>query len=127
MRIIVKDVYKEETTYCVTFLTQYGIGKGKWRGEVPVINNEYFVEIEIPQVLTWGEEITLADTNSCKLLTKESNLQIVGKLESIEDDGCAFVQFDDILIAFATEGNSFSIDTYIELSIREMILCEIKY
>ncbi len=127
MKIIVKEVYKEENSFYVNFSTDFGTAIGKWRGDIPVINNEYFVEIEIPHVLTWGEDITLAKSSGYKLLTSEGIVQLIGKFESIEEDGCTFVRFDDILIAFATDGNPFSIDSYIKFLVKELILCEIKY
>lgn len=127
MKIIVKEVYKKDNTFQVTFSTKFGTGIGKWRGDIPVINNEYFVEIDIPQVLTWGEEITLIESSGCKLLNSEGIVYFVGKIESIEDDGCAFVRFDDILIVLETYGNPFSINSYIKFSVKEITLCEIKY
>lgn len=45
MKIIVKEVCKKENIFYVTFSTKFGTGIGKWRGGIPVINNEYFVRL----------------------------------------------------------------------------------
>lgn len=109
MNILIKNInIKNEACY-VEFISNYGFAKALWQGEVPQIEISYDVEIEIPTILRWGDEIRLGATNELKnmLTLKKDKIFICGVIESvdiIDDNKTCEIRVGDSLIIVDVEG-----------------------
>ena len=67
MRGIVLEIQNHDEQIVVKFATDIGTVFAPWVGNLPQIAREYFVELEVSDVLRWGMEITLATDNKDKI------------------------------------------------------------
>lgn len=127
MKIKIKEIYKEKSENSIHFSTDFGESKALWRGDKPEMNMEYYVEVDIPDILYWGRTITIAEEAKCFIGTDQEKSILIGCLESVEEDGFAVVRLGESIVALETDGKSFQVGTYVKISTEELILCEVKY
>lgn len=84
----------------VRFRCAAGIGAGKWLVSVWQYSVETYAELDITPVLELGRimDINPHETNDC-IECSQSETIIIGKVESLDDDGMAYIRLsDDCLI-----------------------------
>jgi hypothetical protein len=92
----IRDVHEGTTT--VDFESKLGRAWAHWIGAIPDENADYDVELEVPDILTWGLEIT-ETTASDSIFEKEGGVCLVGRVLSLGDDGVAAIRLrDDIVL-----------------------------
>lgn len=126
MRVIINEVISQTQGYQVNFSTEYGNATALWRGNEPEVNNEYFVEIEVPGVLFWQKDIAVKD-EKCIILLENSIVHIVALFESIEDDGYTVLRLGDSIISIETQGEPPNIGDNVEFTTDNLVLYEIMY
>ena len=100
MRLRVKRIVEiKPDAATVSFSTHLGDASGQWVGELPTVGGNYEVEIEVPGVLKWNTEISETQRTVESVFEENSQVCIVGRLQSIDDDGVAAIQLcNDILL-----------------------------
>lgn len=97
MKIIVNYINGDT----VQFSSEYGIGYGKWMGDKPQLNQEYFVEFEIRDTLGINE-IREAESERYFLEVVNGYNLLTMRLINYEDTGCASFYFGDIIVDIVT-------------------------
>lgn len=90
------------TKQLVSFASKYGSSQAIWNGNDPEVNKEYFVEIEIKEILVYGKSFEKTTETNNRIEMHLGKTHIVGILESIEIDGYAVIRIGDSLIAVET-------------------------
>ncbi|SFT03107.1 hypothetical protein [Marininema halotolerans] len=122
MRIVVEKV---EDAHHVKFSSLYGGCLAQWEGSSPLIGNAYDVEIDIPCVLTWGLEATYSEEEQYQIKEIGRKILVIGKLESIHDDGYAVFRMGESVTLLEIRGIQFSKMVFLKLEINNLILHEI--
>lgn len=127
MKVQINRVINQTKGYTVAFSNVYGSATAFWNGTEPQANKEYFVEIEIPEVLNWQKDITITDMN-CKIEELDNGMAYIsGVLESVEDDGYTVMKIGDSIIAIETQGEPPIIGSYIKFATSSIFLYEVNY
>lgn len=61
---ILKNEGMYNDQYVVNFSSEYGGAKASWNGESPILGWEYYVELEIPDIVHWRKLLSLKKNNS---------------------------------------------------------------
>lgn len=93
MKIEICNIKESNDNTIVHFMTEYGEGAGNWYGIPPKVNKVYDVELEIREVLSWGDHIHVMHTSSTpdySVAITGTSCCFTGKLEAahIEEDIC---------------------------------------
>ncbi len=126
--IIKLDDTTEDIT--VEFTTQYGTGRAFWNGTKkykPEVNEKYKVEFDITDILVWGKEIKLSEINDFSIETNEEGICLTGRLERIDSDGIAELNFGESIIQVEIDGGKFPIGKFVEISTNELEVYEVSY
>lgn len=122
MKVRVVDVKEENTKNITTFSTDFGIAQAIWEGEAPLIEKEYFVELEIAGVLKWEKDIVKSGNSQPIIETRDDITYINGCLESIDDDGYTVIRIGESIICLEAEGDAYPIGTFVEIQINSITL-----
>ncbi len=88
MEIIIKKILEQTPTGVhVWFDTELGSGKAEWQGDIPAIGKKYFVELDVDDELTWGDNVVRIDSNESLIRYENDKMIIQGKIDQIYEDG----------------------------------------
>jgi hypothetical protein len=113
---------KVDNRHIVIFKSPYGIGKALWEGSSPIINQNYFVELEIYDVLKWGSEIVESINKAPNIYMQDENVYIVGVLETCEEDGYTDIRVGKSLVTLETNGEAYSVGTFVRFKAKNLTL-----
>jgi|GEM_PF-801211 len=108
--------------WSVTFLSPYGQGEAEWRGQPPTLGQQYSVELELPQPLAWGQEITPASDPTPAVGTEEDGHFMVALVEQVDEDGCVTVRVGSSIVLLETTGMATVVGGYIRVRFDRLIL-----
>ncbi|BBA35527.1 hypothetical protein sS8_3590 [Methylocaldum marinum] len=114
MNIQVLEVHKRD---CLEVVFQGDIGRGiaNWIGPCPEVNASYEVELEIHEVLKWGESIIPAGNDIELIEQTKMGYSIVGKVITVEADGCIAVRLSGSIVLVETEGTPSGYSGYVNI------------
>lgn len=70
-----------------------------WEGNIPKKDENYAVEIDIPDELIWGKSIFRSDLNNYLFVQNEDNTRIVALLDYVSKDNLAtLILYDSVLL-----------------------------
>lgn len=127
MKINIKEIKSELSRNIVVFSTEFGSAKAIWQGDTPRPNLEYFVEMEISNILTWGRDIIRVDECSYSVGMEGDVLYFIGYIESIDDDGYTVIRLGDSIIAIEVDGNPFPQGVFVKVLANEVSLFNVNY
>ena len=108
MKIEVVKVVEVAGKTVIDFHSSTGNSRGVWIGDdAPVIGFKIDVEIDLDEPMIKGSNASLIADNKCNHITLGKNLlvEIKGQIESIDDDGMAYLRLAaDCLIMIESEG-----------------------
>ena len=107
------------------FVSSYGKGRAIWNGKKPSIKTIYDIEIEIPQVLCWGMDIVKSGQNEFSIIEEKEYIILVGKLDSIEEDGCTMFKLEDDTIILETQGVPFNVGDFVKIRVSHIIFYDV--
>ncbi|MDF2671674.1 MAG: hypothetical protein K0R67_3980 [Paenibacillus sp.] len=122
MKIVITDIQKDHDTISVLYTSEYGSGRAIWMSIEPDIRKEYFVEIDIPEIVQWGLEITLSEQKLYSLKTTGDVTWINGLLESVEEDGVITMRLGQSILLVESTGEPLSCGKFVELKANKMLL-----
>lgn len=127
MKIRVTDVNTraDSQELWVAFSTVYGSGQGWWKGEPPITEEEYEVEVELEEIFVWGSNIISDNSHKPRIKYANDTLFIRGILESTDSDGYTVMRLGDSLLPFLAEGVPSTFTGPIEISVTAMLLYEV--
>lgn len=105
MKIHVTDTDKIDE---IRFQHKNGIGIAGWTGELPEINKDYYVELDIDKDLIFDTDVVLTQSKITGIYVCGNDCLIVGILEHIyEDDVCVIRLGDSIFMCtiFGAKGH----------------------
>ena len=82
-----------------------GKGHGFWVGHPPIKGEHYEVEIDIADVLNWGEDIARYSGESDEPLNGDATC-LLGQLDSIDENGVAAIRLENGVILVETRGEA---------------------
>lgn len=128
MQIYVNQILEEKTfdKFLIKFSCEYGAGIALWKGDRPSIKNEYSVEIEINEILTWGKEVVVND-EEIAVKFNNGDFYIAGLLESVDDDGYSVIRLGQSIIAVETQGIPFPCGIYVKAKVTEAVFYKVEY
>ncbi|CAM4399849.1 hypothetical protein [Paenibacillus tarimensis] len=115
MKIFVTDILMIDQKNIVSFQSNIGNGKASWNGDPPTVNIEYYVEVEIHDNLSWGDNIIKSSSRHSQIELDDSSLILTGKIESIDDDGYTVIRLGESIICIEALGTPLSIGTYVSI------------
>lgn len=127
LEIIINEVIKKHPKNIVIFSTECGDAKAFWNGDMPIINKKYDVEIEIPGILIWGKNIKRTKEDRYTIGIKDNLLYILGRLESVEDDGYTIIRLGENIVPLEVEGNPPPIGAFVKVETNEITLYNVEY
>lgn len=128
MKILVCDIlYNDKKKIIVTCLSKFGKYNVEWMEEVPLMNKEYDIEIEVPSTLFWRRDIVCSQEQRFSVNTINNITTIMGKLESLDEDGYAVLRLNDDIITFMAEGEPFKIGNIISIKVSSLMAFPINY
>ena len=104
----------------VYFTSPYGEGKGIWCGGLLTLGENYEVEFEINQLLVRWIDIVPANTMDYRITLDTDVTLLTGRLDNIEEDGTAYLQWGDSLIMFECLGEPMMLGTFVEVKTAEL-------
>jgi hypothetical protein len=122
---ILKCIKQVEDGYIVRFDSHYGVAEGKWVGTEPKLNSEYYIEIDIPGLLEWGNQVIPIKENISQITSSKNRIYLSGILESVFDDGFAVLKIGDNIVAFELTGENYTTGTYVRIETDSISLFDI--
>ena len=128
MQIYVNQIVEEKSfnEFIIKFSCEYGSGIALWKGDRPSSNYEYYVEIEINEILGWNNEIILND-EEIAIKLNNGDCYIAGLLESVDDDGFSVIRLGQSIITFETQGIPFPSGVYVKIKTSEVVFYKVEY
>lgn len=123
MKIIVKGI-KGNIVY---YSTIYGSSKAKWSGENPILNQEYFVEMEIEDLFSEGVNIVNAEKSEYKIDLIDEKAIFTGVLETIEPDGYAILRMEENIIPIEIKEGVFNANDFVRITIEDISMYPCDY
>jgi hypothetical protein len=115
MKIHVKKVDTSTEDIIINFTSEYGDGEAFWGTKpIPKANNDYEVELDITDELTWGQEIKPSTDKKFSIAMKDE-IYITGILEKIYKGGMADFRFDKNLIQLELDGKNIPTCGYVTI------------
>ncbi|MCY9877329.1 hypothetical protein OTK59_12255 [Vibrio natriegens] len=103
MKIKVEKTYCDSDAARVEFSSDYGRSAAIWVGEAPVTGCLYDVELDVDDDLVWGESISTTSRSTAAISLEEELFVVVGKVISLEEDGCVSISVGDSVILLDVE------------------------
>lgn len=100
MKIVINEIHEDN----VQFSSEYGIGRGIWKDEMPQINQEYFVEFEIRNIFDINE-VRVSKSERCSLESVNGKNLLTMQLIDYDDEGCATFMLGDSIVDIETKYN----------------------
>lgn len=110
----------------VGFSTEYGNAIANWDGDLPEEGKEYFVEIEIGETFTLGNNLKICDEGKFSIGMEEDSISLTGCLESIEEDGYAVLRLGDSIVSLEVIG-AIPPESFVKVISDEVTLFDVKY
>lgn len=104
MKIKIEKFASNADLLQVTFSSEFGKGFAQWVGLPPTSGEIYDVEIDIDEVLTWGESVTTSTSDIPAIYLKGGLLYFVGRVVQYEKNGCLSLSIGDSVILVSVEG-----------------------
>jgi len=127
VKVRINEVIRESPKNFVIFSTEYGNTKAFWNGDMPEVDKEYFVELEIESTLKWGDNIRIVEDDKYVIGVEGNACYMVGYLESIEDDGYTVIRLGENIISLEVDGKPFPIGVFVKVEADKVILFNINY
>ncbi|WP_432663391.1 hypothetical protein R9X47_22770 [Wukongibacter baidiensis] len=108
----------------VRVVTKYGELDSRWFGIVPPLGSIKHVELEIDELFEWGDNIFLSEEKEFRI-ESDNIICIIGKLESIDDDGYTVIRLGESIISIIIKGISQSIGEYVRLKVTDIELYDV--
>jgi len=125
MNIKIEKIISTPPSLLVAFSTNYGNAIGTWEGEMPILDSNYDVEIDIDNVLLWGKEIINGKKSFNVSMNSKNEIILNGILDSLDEDGYAVLRLGSSITAFMTNIEKvfpFEVGSYIELTVPNISL-----
>ncbi|MNJ49367.1 hypothetical protein D3C77_445910 [compost metagenome] len=125
MKIEIRSLKELNNNTIVQFMTQYGEGTGIWQGLPPKVNEVYDVELEITDVLSWGDNIAACSASHYAIQITGKSYCYTGKLEAIhnEEDICVVtVRIDNSILLLETIGTPSEVGCFVTFTIHNILL-----
>ena len=97
MKILIEKILNES----IYFSTNYGKGKGVWRGNSKPIEKEYFVEFDIDKLYCF-HELFINENRRYQIEIRNETLYLTLLLLEYDEAGCATFQLGDSIIEIET-------------------------
>ena len=114
-----------EGEYAITFSSPLGDAFGNWPGTPPTPGETYRVELSVAAPLVWGSDIKASANKSYSLSSTGEKVILHALLESLEDDGLAFLRISNSLLMVDTVGSPPPVGTFVEAHIQTLTLVDI--
>ena len=98
MRIRVESLEQAGQVATVSFTCLVGSARARWMGGVPIVSVDYEVELEVPGILKWGEQIVETKQTRPAISQQAAQALIVGTLSAMRSEGVAEVRVGDDII-----------------------------
>lgn len=122
MRVTIEKILTEKKDgIAVECRTEFGSWRASWVGEKPVPGNMYDIEIDIPSILTWGNDIVLCEQRTFEMKENEKTISLIGLVDSVEDNLFSLRLGKDS-ISIEVEGMSFNQGAWIEIIVKNLII-----
>lgn len=103
MKIKIEKLAITNSIIFVDFSTKYGVAVAQWIGAQPNLGDQYDVELEVDEKLTWGKNI-FPITNVEISMSFESDLfNLVGEVVANEEDGCVVLAMGENVVLLDVE------------------------
>jgi len=106
----------------VEFVTDFGQGRGEWKGFPPRVGEQYSVELAIGDTLAWGATIKEADFTTFSIGQEGDVFVLQGKLESVDADGEAAIRLGPSITLVTTIGTALSPGTFVRIRAKSVEL-----
>jgi hypothetical protein len=121
--ITVNNIQKNKDKLLVSFSSEFGNADAFWDGVYPCEGEPYNVELDIEDTFTWGINIFKSNqTFSSIKYNKLSNIEIVGCLESLDEDGFAVMRLKNYIVTFFTDQLPDIQGSYVLIIVKKMTL-----
>lgn len=119
MKICIINIEKDKENICITGRTSIGSIKGRWICETkPVIGEDYFIELALPEV--GRKSVTVSEQNQNSVCIQDDMIVFTGICENIDD--VYDIRFDIDWLEIVEIGN----DDF-EINIGDRVLFSVKY
>ncbi|GIP39037.1 hypothetical protein J31TS4_23170 [Paenibacillus sp. J31TS4] len=128
MKVCIYIIKREvDEGFIVRFNSSYGDGIATYVGKRPIVNIEYFVEIDVKGIFKWGEDISRIENNQCKIEVMGKLVSLYGMLESVDEDGYTVLRLGQSIVPIETEGSPYPIGSYIKIQSPNVKLYDIGF
>lgn len=115
MKLTVSSVLKCNSLTIIEAVTSLGKIKGVWKGkELPVVNNSYFFELDLPMIEK--KKIKIIDFNTYSVEVSEDDVLFFGRIEDRDD--VYYIRFSlDWLEMIELESTSLNIGDFVSFAV----------
>ena len=108
----------------VYFSTEYGSGKGIWKGDKPILMQDCFVEFDIGKKYCF-EEIIQETNGQYQIRLCEDVISLTVLFEAYEESGCATVRLGNSIFEIETNADErfrALVNSYVTLQAEELFI-----
>lgn len=98
MIVKITNMHSEDHGLQVSFQSLFGKGLAAWVGGPPQIGQEYDIEMTLDEAFCWGENIKPSANNIDLFYTVKGKTHLTAELISIDDDKCAAIRLNGLII-----------------------------
>ncbi len=114
---IEKILIEKKDGIAVECRTEFGSWRALWVGEKPVLGNMYDIEIDIPSIFAWGNDIVLCEQRTFEMKENEQTVSLIGMVDSVEDTLFSLKLGKDS-ISIEAEGMPFNQGAWVEIIVK---------
>ncbi|MWC27339.1 hypothetical protein [Paenibacillus sp. MMS18-CY102] len=127
MKVLITEVQHIGEKCFVLFQSKLGNGKALWNGNLPAVNNEYHVEIEIHDHLMWGDNMISSPSMQYHIKQMNDGLILTGEIESIDDDGYTVIRLGESIVCVEAMGVPLTIGTFVTIHANDIAFFNLNY
>ncbi|MGE6848615.1 hypothetical protein ACQKGB_15985 [Bacillus tropicus] len=118
-----EGIYNDQNV--VSFSSAFGCGKASWNGETPIEGREYYVELEIRDVVAWRKDVNKSNKKQYCIKNNRNSTIIVCEVETFFEHGCCNFKIGQSIFTLDIEGVPYPKGTFVEISSQNLILYDI--
>lgn len=125
MKIHVKKVDTASEDVIINFTSEFGDAEAFWGTKpIPKANDDYEVELDITDELTWGQEVKLSKDKKFCITMQNDDIFITGIIEKVHKGGIADFRLGNNIIELELEGKNIPTGGYVTIKISSLEMYE---
>ena len=122
MKIMINALLEhDKENMIVHFLSDIGNSRALWIGKLPDVGSYYDIEMEISDILVWGENIVPSIHTTWKIEDNGSEVIIIGQIMKVEEE-IVYLNLCNSIVLIEVIGTQYAEECFVKIKIKYPII-----